>query len=69
MVVLLFLAIYKASAVWISLRSMLGCARGTSVFEISCLVLSLAPPPTPPPRPRQKKNGTPATQSIIGDLF
>ena len=34
----LFLAIYKASAVWISLRSMLGRARGVRVFDISSFV-------------------------------
>ena len=39
----LFLAIYKAGAVWISLRSMLGRARRTCVFDIP----SFAPPPPP----------------------
>ena len=53
----LFLAIYKAGAVWISLRSMLSRTRGTRVLDIS----SFAPPP---PRPRQKN--APATQSMIG---
>ena len=53
----LFLAIYKAGAVWISLRSMLGRTRGTRVLDIS----SFAPPP---PRPHQKN--APATQSMIG---
>ena len=51
MVALPFLAIYKAGAVWLSLRSMLGRARGTSVFDIS----SFAPSPPPPPPPHKKK--------------
>ena len=55
----LFLAIYKAGAVWISLRSMLGRARGTLVFDISSFA-----PPTPFPAPAKKM--VPATQSMIG---
>ena len=38
----LFLAIYKASAVWLSLRSILGRARGTRVFDISSFAGPLA---------------------------
>ena len=37
-----FLAIYKASAVWVSLRSMLGRARGTRVFDIASFAGPLA---------------------------
>ena len=35
MVGLPFLVIYKASAGWVCVRSMLGRARGTRVFDIS----------------------------------
>ena len=56
----LFLAIYKAGAVWLSLRSMLGRARGTSVFDISSFG------PSPPPPPHKKKRMASARQSMIG---
>ena len=53
----LFLAIYKAGAVWISLRSMLGRARGTRVFDISSFAT---------PSPCQKKKWRPLRSLWLG---
>ena len=68
-----FFSNYKAGAVWLSLRGMLGRARGTREGErrtpllfshrTSSTFLLLSPRPPPPP---PKKKMASATQSMIG---
>ena len=71
-----FFSNYKAGTVWLSLRGMLGRARGTRrgeensssflssyVLDISSFVPQLPQPPPPPPK---KKKMASATQAMIG---